>query len=285
MLRFGIPYGPRARPAAVVPAMIVARAGGRAADDRRRRPADAALRLRRGSRGWRRPRPGRRRRQPHLQPRLHRGRHDQTRRRDASAGRRRRGDRVHARSLRRLRRRGDQRRPSARELGWSASHPSRRACAGTSTSVRDSPSPSPSPRPWLTPRWADRATACAPLALWASLSPAWQRPARSTRSSTRRRWRRWRWRSPLPVALVRTLDWSPRLGRGSRAGSGSLAALLLALVVPAPGTGALPIISIVLLLLVASTATGRPGRRQLRAGWRERYSETRRARAARAAAA
>ena len=50
ILRFGIPYGPRARPAAVVPSFVAARAARRGADDRRRRTADAPVRLRRGPR-------------------------------------------------------------------------------------------------------------------------------------------------------------------------------------------------------------------------------------------
>ena len=54
ILRFGIPYGPRARPAAVIPIFVAQGARGRAADDRRRRPADAPLRLRRGPRRGRR---------------------------------------------------------------------------------------------------------------------------------------------------------------------------------------------------------------------------------------
>ena len=58
ILRFGIPYGPRARPAAVAAGLREQGAGGRAADDRGRRLAVAPLRLRRGPRRRRRARPG-----------------------------------------------------------------------------------------------------------------------------------------------------------------------------------------------------------------------------------
>ena len=54
ILRFGIPYGPRARPAAVIAAFVRQGDGRRAADRRRRRHAVAALRLRRGPRRGRR---------------------------------------------------------------------------------------------------------------------------------------------------------------------------------------------------------------------------------------
>ena len=50
ILRFGIPYGPRARPTAVVAGIHREGARRAAADDRRRRHAVAALRLRRGPR-------------------------------------------------------------------------------------------------------------------------------------------------------------------------------------------------------------------------------------------
>ncbi|MEJ7716061.1 MAG: NAD(P)-dependent oxidoreductase [Thermoleophilaceae bacterium] len=51
ILRFGIPYGPRARPAAVVPGLRRSRAGRGGADHRRHRRAVPPVRLRRGSRG------------------------------------------------------------------------------------------------------------------------------------------------------------------------------------------------------------------------------------------
>ena len=54
-LRFGIPYGPRARPAAVIPSFVRRALGRRAADDRRQRRAAARLRLRRGPRRGRGP--------------------------------------------------------------------------------------------------------------------------------------------------------------------------------------------------------------------------------------
>ena len=54
-MRFGIPYGPRAREAAVIPA-FVNKAFRRAADARRRRAAVTPLRLRRGPRRRRRAR-------------------------------------------------------------------------------------------------------------------------------------------------------------------------------------------------------------------------------------
>ena len=100
----------RGRPA-VVPAFVGARAGRRAADDRRRRRAVAPLRLRRGPRRRRRARARAGRREPHLQPRRQRG-HERSREiaetvRDA---RRRRRDRPRARPDRRLRRRAGQRR-------------------------------------------------------------------------------------------------------------------------------------------------------------------------------
>ena len=47
ILRFGIPYGPRARPAAVVARIRCARRSRRRAHDRRRRAPDPAVRLRR----------------------------------------------------------------------------------------------------------------------------------------------------------------------------------------------------------------------------------------------
>ena len=50
ILRFGIPYGPRARPNAVIPAFVAQGARGRAADRRRRRLAVAPVRLRGGPR-------------------------------------------------------------------------------------------------------------------------------------------------------------------------------------------------------------------------------------------
>ena len=56
ILRFGIPYGPRARPATVIAIFIDKALAGRAADAGRRRHADAALRLRQGPRRRRRPR-------------------------------------------------------------------------------------------------------------------------------------------------------------------------------------------------------------------------------------
>ena len=74
ILRFGIPYGPRARPAAVAADLRDQGAGRRAADDRRRRLAVAALRLRRGPRRRRRGRAAPGGRGPRLQPRRRRGR-------------------------------------------------------------------------------------------------------------------------------------------------------------------------------------------------------------------
>ena len=69
ILRFGIPYGPRARPTAVVAGLRRQGARRAALDDRRRRHAVEALRLRRGPRGGRRrgARPGGR--ESRLQPR------------------------------------------------------------------------------------------------------------------------------------------------------------------------------------------------------------------------
>ena len=57
ILRFGIPYGPRAREAAVIPAFVNKALRGRAADARRRRQPVAPVRLRRGPRRRRRARP------------------------------------------------------------------------------------------------------------------------------------------------------------------------------------------------------------------------------------
>ena len=54
ILRFGIPYGPRAREAAVVPAFVNKALRGRAADAGRRRQPVAQVRLRRGPRRRRR---------------------------------------------------------------------------------------------------------------------------------------------------------------------------------------------------------------------------------------
>ena len=62
ILRFGIPYGPRAREAAVIPAFVNKAFARRAADARRRRQPVAAVRLRRGPRRRRRARARRRRR-------------------------------------------------------------------------------------------------------------------------------------------------------------------------------------------------------------------------------
>jgi hypothetical protein len=61
----------------------------------------------------------------------------------------------------------------------------------------------------------------------------------------------------LPVALVRTLDWTALALRRLAGGFWIVAAaLLLALVVPAPGTGAVTDHVKVVLLLVASTVAG-----------------------------
>ena len=70
ILRFGIPYGPRSRPTAVVAAFVAKALRGRAADDRGRRVAVAALRVRRGSGGRRRGGPRTGGGEPDLQPRL-----------------------------------------------------------------------------------------------------------------------------------------------------------------------------------------------------------------------
>ena len=120
ILRFGIPYGPRARPAAVIPIFVREGARRRAADDRRRRPADAPLRLRRGPRGGRGRGARPRRRQPRLQPR--RATTTVTIRELAEIGpgaRRRRRDRPHPGPQRRLRRGRDLERagPSASSAG------------------------------------------------------------------------------------------------------------------------------------------------------------------------
>ena len=56
ILRFGIPYGPRARPATVIAIFIDKALAGEPLTLAGDGHADAALRLRRGSRGWRRPR-------------------------------------------------------------------------------------------------------------------------------------------------------------------------------------------------------------------------------------
>ena len=56
ILRFGIPYGPRAREAAVIPAFVNKALAGRSADARRRREPVPQVRLRRGPRRRRRPR-------------------------------------------------------------------------------------------------------------------------------------------------------------------------------------------------------------------------------------
>ena len=108
ILRFGIPYGPRARPAAVIPIFVSEGAQGRAADDRRRRPADPPLRLRRG------PRRGRRRRASSTasENRVYNLAGDETvtirELADVvSEPDRRHRDRPHAGPQRRLRRRGD----------------------------------------------------------------------------------------------------------------------------------------------------------------------------------
>ena len=74
ILRFGIPYGPRARDATVIAAFVRQGRGRRAADRRRRRQPVAALRLRRGPRRGRRRGAAARGRQPRLQPRRRRGR-------------------------------------------------------------------------------------------------------------------------------------------------------------------------------------------------------------------
>ena len=85
ILRFGIPYGPRARAAAVVPAFVNKALAGEPLTHRRRRRAVAPLRLRRGPRRRRASRGlDAARRQPRLQPRRRRGRHDQADRRAPS---------------------------------------------------------------------------------------------------------------------------------------------------------------------------------------------------------
>ena len=119
ILRFGIPYGPRARPAAVIPIFVAQGARRRGADDRRRRQPVAPLRLRRG------PRRGRRRgARPAADNRVYnlaerRDGHDPRARRDGPGARRRRRDRPHPGPQRRLRRRRDlePRAPSASSAG------------------------------------------------------------------------------------------------------------------------------------------------------------------------
>ena len=106
ILRFGIPYGPRAREAAVIPAFVNKALRGRAADARRRRQPVAQVRLRRGPRRRGRARARGRRGQPRLQPRQRRDRHDQADRRDDQGADGRRRDRPHAGPPGRLRRQG-----------------------------------------------------------------------------------------------------------------------------------------------------------------------------------
>ena len=124
ILRFGIPYGPRAREAAVIPAFVNKAFEGRAADAGRRRHAVAPVRLRRGPRRRRRARARRRRRQPRLQPGQRRERHDQADRRDGQGA-----DRATSRSSTRrpgpatsAARSSPASAPSD-ELGWTAATP------------------------------------------------------------------------------------------------------------------------------------------------------------------
>ena len=124
ILRFGIPYGPRAREAAVDPGVRQQGVRGRAADAGRRRQPVAAVRLRRGSRRRRRARARRRRDQPRLQPRQRRERHDQADRRDRPGA-----DRRTSRSSTRRpvpatsAARSSRSERAERELGWTAATP------------------------------------------------------------------------------------------------------------------------------------------------------------------
>ena len=105
ILRFGIPYGPRARVAAVVPAMVEKALGGEpltVAGDGSQGAASSTSRT--WPRAWSRASaPGR---QPRLQPRGQRDHHDPRDRPDREGHGRRRRDRPHRGPRRRLRRQG-----------------------------------------------------------------------------------------------------------------------------------------------------------------------------------
>ena len=114
VLRFGIPYGPRARcrrRRRQVHRPLLRRQG---ADDRRRRQHDPQLHLRRGPRRRDRRRPGARGRRSHLQPFRRRGRDDPRNRRARPGKRRDLRDHPHAASSRRLPRQDDLQRAGAR---------------------------------------------------------------------------------------------------------------------------------------------------------------------------
>ena len=153
ILRFGIPYGPRARPGRGAADLRQQGARGRAADDRRRRLADAPLRLRRGPRRRRRARAragGRRAiynlvgERGHDDPRDRRGRpRRDRRRRDRPTPQGRAGDFAGAPRERRARgagarldaRRRRSRRACARYVAWhredaARAAPRRRPSAG-----------------------------------------------------------------------------------------------------------------------------------------------------------
>ena len=106
ILRFGIPYGPRARDATVMAAFVGQGRARRAADRGRRRQPVAPLRLRRGPRRGRRRGARARGREPRLQPRRRRGGDDPRDRRGGARPGRRHRDRPHPGPQRRLRRQG-----------------------------------------------------------------------------------------------------------------------------------------------------------------------------------
>ena len=122
ILRFGIPYGPRARPAAVIPAFVRKALEGDAADHRRRGHAVAPLRLRRGPGRGRGRRAAAGRRQPRLQPRLGPRRVDQGDRPHRARARRRRRGRAHRGPRRGLRRRGRVRQARLARAGLGGEH-------------------------------------------------------------------------------------------------------------------------------------------------------------------
>ena len=150
----------------------------RAADDRGDRRAGAQLRLRRGPRRRRRPRPGARGDRAHLQPRGRRDGDDPPPGRDRRRGRRRRHDRPRTGEGRGPPRRGDRQRPCAararmasRDLARGRDPPLRRLAARAAADAgRRAPArrgqdarprlphvspPAPAtPRSWARARWS-----------------------------------------------------------------------------------------------------------------------------------
>ena len=126
ILRFGIPYGPRARPAAVLPIFVNKALAGDPITIAGDGLQSAPLRLRRGPRRGRRARAAPRGRGPRLQPRRRGGDDRPRHRRGREERRRRRADRPHPGPRGGLRRRDGVRRARRRRARLAPAHVVRR---------------------------------------------------------------------------------------------------------------------------------------------------------------